>query len=51
MFVYDKSFYIMPRILSNSACALRKVIREKMTCWYNRSVANGLLCMYFICNI
>ena len=31
-FLYDKSFYIMPRVLSNSACALRRVIREIMTC-------------------
>ena len=27
-FVYDKSFYIMPKVLSNSTCTLRKVIRK-----------------------
>ena len=31
-FLYDKSFYIMRGILSNSTCALRRVVREKMTC-------------------
>ena len=38
----------MPRILSNSTCALRRVVREKMTSWYHRSVIDGLLYMYFI---
>ena len=49
--VYNKSFHIMSRVFSNFACALRGVIREIMTCWYGRTVANGLLYMYFICNI
>ena len=31
-FVYDKSFYVMPKILSNSASALRKVVKEKVAC-------------------
>ena len=51
MFVYDKSIYIMPRILSNCTCALRTVVREKMACWYSRSIIDGLLYMYFICNV
>ena len=46
-FVYDKSFYIMPKVLSNSTCALRRVIREKMTCWYSILIANRLLYMIF----
>ena len=50
-FVYDKSIYIMPRVLSNSTCALRGVVWRKMTSWYCRSVANGLLYIYFICNV
>ena len=50
-FVYDKSIYIMPRVLFNSTSALKGVIWGKMAGWYCRSVTNRLLYMYFICNI
>ena len=41
----------MPRILSNSICALWRLVKEKMACWYSRSITDGLLYMYFICNV
>ena len=50
-FVYDKSIYIMPMVLSNSTCALRGVVRRKMTSKHYMSVTNGLLYMNFICNV
>ena len=51
MFVYDKSIYVMPKILSNSTCALGRVVREIMACWYSRSITDGLLYINFICNV
>ena len=50
-FIYDKSIYIIPGVLSDSACALRRMIGEKVACWYSRLVATGLLNLYFVCNI
>ena len=51
MFVFNKSMYIMQRILCTSTCALRGVVWQKLASWYNRSNNVGLLYMYFVCNV
>ena len=51
MFLYNKSMYIIPRILYTSTCALRRVGSQKVAGWYSRSSTDGLLYMYFLCKV
>ena len=50
-FLYNKSMYIMPRILCTSTCALKGVVWQKLAGWYSRSGTDGLLYMYFLCKV
>ena len=51
MFLYNKSMYIMLKILCTSTCALRGMGWQKVAGWYSRSGTDGLLYMYFLCKV
>ena len=48
-FFYNKSMYIMPRILCTLTCALRGVGWQKLAGSYSRSGTDGMLYLYFLC--
>ena len=48
---YGISVEVVPRILSDSTYALLCMVGLIMACWDGWSIADGLLDMYFLCDV